>query len=63
MKGKYITLQIRMACLSKPVQLKKGIHAQLEETIAERERIMMKLKNISRAAKVIDMYVNSTLAA
>ena len=51
MKGKYITLQIRMACLSKPVQLKKDIHAQLEETIAERERIMMKLKNISRAAK------------
>jgi len=37
MKGKYITLQIRMACLSKPATVKKSIHAQLEETIAERK--------------------------
>jgi hypothetical protein len=63
MKSKYITLQIRMACLSKPVSTKKDIHAQLEETIAEREKIMRKLKNISRAAKVIDMYITSTQAA
>lgn len=62
MKGKYITLQIRMACLSKPA-IKKDIHAQLEETIAERERIMLKLKNFSRTARVIDMYLTDSKAA
>ena len=40
MKGKYITTQILLACLSKPPGMKKDIHAQLEETIAERKRII-----------------------
>ena len=62
-KGKYITLQIRLACLTKPVQLKKDIHAQLEETIAERKLIMQQLKKISQRARVIDMYLDTTKAA
>ena len=62
-KGKYITLQIRLACLNKPVQAKKDIHAQLAETIAERKRIMQQLQNISLTARVIDMYMNTTKAA
>jgi hypothetical protein len=63
MKGKYITLQIKMACLSKPLKAKKDIHALLEETIAERKRIMQQLENFSRRARVIDMYVNTIKAA
>lgn len=62
MKGKYITLQIRLACLSKPVQA-KDIHSQLEETIAERKRIMQQLESFSRQARVIDMYLYTTKAA
>jgi hypothetical protein len=63
MKGKYITLQIRMACLSKPVQAKKDIHTRLEETIAERKKIMQQLESFSRKARVIDMYLDTTKAA
>jgi len=40
MRGKYITNQILMACLSKPRAPKKDIHALLEETIAERRKIL-----------------------
>lgn len=63
MKGKYITLQIRMACLSKPAPGRKDIHAQLEETIAERKRIMQQLESFSRRARVIDMYLDTKKAA
>lgn len=63
MKGKYITLQIRMACLSKPAHPKNDIHTQLEETIAERKRIMQQLKSFSRRAQVIDMYLDTKKAA
>ena len=63
MKGKYITLQIRLACLSKPAHAKKDIHAQLEETIAERKRIMQQLESFSRRARVIDMYLDTTKVA
>lgn len=62
-RGKYITLQIRQACLAKPAQAKKDIHARLEETIAERKRIMQQLENFSRRAQVIDMYLDTTKAA
>jgi hypothetical protein len=63
MKGKYITLQIRMACLSQQAKAKKDIHMQLEETIAERKRIMQQLENFSRRARVVDMYLYTTKAA
>ncbi len=63
MKSKYITLQIRLACLSRPGQTKKDIHTQLEETITERKRIMQQLENFSRRARVIDMYLDTTKAA
>jgi hypothetical protein len=62
-KGKYITLQIRLACLNKPVQVKKDIHAQLEETIAERKQIMQQMEKISLRARVIDLYLDTTKAA
>jgi hypothetical protein len=40
MKEKYITLQIRQACLSNRAIEKKDIHEQLKKTIAERKKIM-----------------------
>jgi hypothetical protein len=40
MRGKYITNQILLACLSKARAPKKDIHALLQETIAERKRIL-----------------------
>jgi hypothetical protein len=62
MRGKYITTQIWIACLSKPAVERKDIYAQLEETIAERKRIMGQMENVSRAARVIDMYLNTKAA-
>lgn len=62
-KGKYITLQIRLACLNKPTQVKNDIHAQLEETIAERKQIMLQMEKISQRARVIDLYLDTTKAA
>lgn len=62
MKGKYVTTQVLLAALSgrRP---KKDIHAELEETIAERKRIMKQLEDVSRKAKVIEMYLITTKAA
>lgn len=62
-KGKYITLQIRLACLNKPAPVKKGIHAQLDETIAERRQIMQQMEKISQRARLIDLYLDTTKAA
>jgi hypothetical protein len=59
MKGKYITTQIRLTCAATP-PVKKDIHQQLEETIAERNKIIQQL---SQAARVINMYLDSKKAA
>lgn len=39
-KGKYLTNNVLMACLSNALRSKKDIHAQLAETIAERRKII-----------------------
>jgi hypothetical protein len=39
MKGKYITLQIRLACARKP-EIKQDLCKQVEKTILEHNRIM-----------------------
>lgn len=62
-KGKYITLQIRLACLNKPAPVKKSIHAQLDETIAERRQIMQQMEKISQKARIIDLYLDTTKVA
>ena len=62
MQNKYISLQMMLACLPKPAE-KKDIHAQLEETIAERRRIMEQLENFSRRAGMIEMYTDFKKAA
>ena len=46
MKGKFITTQILLACLSRPAVKKKNIHSELEETIAERKKIMEQLQRL-----------------
>ena len=46
MKGKFITTQILITCLSVPVAKKKDIHSELEETIAERNKIMEQLQRL-----------------
>jgi len=48
MRGKYITKNIMLACLSKPGNRKNDIHAQLKETIAERRKIMQELEKLSQ---------------
>lgn len=45
-KRKYITSQIWLACQSKPAGKKKDIHAQLEETIKERKRILQQWESL-----------------
>lgn len=62
MKGKYVTTQVLLAALSKR-RPKKDIHEELAATIAERKRIMKQLEAISKRARVIDMYLNTSNAA
>ena len=59
MKGKYITTQIRLTCAATP-WVKKDIHQQIEETIAERKKIIQRLTQV---AKVINIYLDTTKAA
>lgn len=62
MKGKYITNNIRLACLTRPMP-KPDIHEEIRKTLEERERIMRELEKISRHAKMIDMYLERPQAA
>lgn len=62
MRHKYITLQVMLACMSKPVA-QKDIHAEIAATIAERERIMQQLENLLQRAKTIEMYLSNSRAA
>ena len=60
--NKYITSQILLACLSKPI-IKKDVHAELAETIAERERIMRQMEDFSKRVNVINAYLGTNKAA
>ena len=52
MKGKYITLQIRMACIKKPVA-NQNLHQELGKTIREHKLIMRRFtKPASRYDRV-----------
>jgi hypothetical protein len=42
MKRKYLTVQVLMACLSKPARKREDIHVLLAMTLAERKRIIRK---------------------
>jgi hypothetical protein len=59
MKGKYITTQVRLVCAATP-PVKKDIHQQIEETIAERKKITQRLTQVAR---VINMYLDTPKAA
>ncbi len=62
MSTKYINTQTRMACLSTQTKIKPDIFAQLEQTIAERKRIMKRLEDTSNKAKMIDLYSDKKAA-
>jgi len=47
MRGKYITTNVLLACLSKPKDRKKDIHTQVKETIAEHRKLMRELEKLS----------------
>ena len=48
MRGKYITTNVLLACLSKPKDRKNDIHTQLKETIDEHRKIMRGLEKLSQ---------------
>ncbi|MEO5684521.1 MAG: hypothetical protein ABIQ88_17905 [Chitinophagaceae bacterium] len=54
MKHTYITLQVRIACLSRPAR-RKNIHEQLEETIAERKIILRRLNNTLQLLSILNL--------
>jgi len=60
--NKYITTQTRLAYLSKRVPA-VNIHAMINETIAERKRILQQLENSARVARRIEWYINPRQAA
>lgn len=62
MKNKYVTAQMLMICRSTPAVV-NNIHEQLEQTIAERKKIIQELQQRVRAAKVIEMYIDCRQAA
>jgi len=51
MKGRYISIKIRLACLSTKQHIKKDIHTQLQETIIEHKRIMQQLADFIKQYK------------
>ncbi|WP_276504091.1 hypothetical protein [Terrimonas pollutisoli] len=63
MKGKYITLNIMMACTKKRTSVKKNIHEQLDETISERKRIMEHLDRHIQTARMVEMILTNKKAA
>jgi hypothetical protein len=63
MRGKYITLDIRMACLSKPSKERNDIHGEIHETINERKKLMQQLENYVQTARVVEMFLGDLKAA
>lgn len=46
MKRKYMTRQVLLACLSTSRAVQKDIYTQLEETIAERRRLLQEWEKL-----------------
>lgn len=67
MRGKYITTLVLMACWSKKACGYKDIHAQLEETIAERRLVLALWEKVflglsAEAKKDIHALIRETIA-
>jgi hypothetical protein len=62
MRNKYITTLTRLAFLSKPAPA-ENIHQLLEDTIADRKRILQRLEEKTRVARRIEWYINPRQAA
>ena len=63
MKHKYITLNMMLACRKKKADIKKDIHAILEETIAERKRILQQLVTYTNTAQIVHMILTDKKTA
>lgn len=63
MKGKYITTQILLACLSKPQAVEKDIHTQLKETIAEHRKIVQESERLFSSDNDQDFVIPQKKAA
>jgi len=67
MKSKFIKGRVLLACLFKSPEIKKDIYAQIEETIAERKRILPEweklcLEESKNAKKDIHVQLKETIA-
>lgn len=56
MRNKYITTQIRLACLSGPPFITKTIWQELEETIAQRKIILEIWENTRQAEELLSLF-------
>jgi c-di-GMP-related signal transduction protein len=56
MSNKFITTQIRLACLSGPPFIAKTIWQELEETIAQRKIILEIWENIQQAEELLSLF-------
>lgn len=63
MKGKYITKQMMLLPRNRKKTESKDIHAQLEETIAERRRIMQQLERFYQSGRIVEMILGTPKAA
>ncbi len=52
-----------LACAKKKANIKKDIHAILEETIAERKRIMQQLETYTQTAQIVHMILTDKKTA
>ena len=66
MRRKYISIHTLLACRSEQQPVKKDIHAQLQETIAERKRILTDWESLflddSTNAATIHRQLKATIA-
>ncbi|MES1226973.1 MAG: hypothetical protein ABUT20_66485 [Bacteroidota bacterium] len=58
MKGRYITTQLMLACLSQSKAIKRDIHAELQETVNERNEVIKKMQDAVRKTELIRMYLH-----
>lgn len=63
MKMKYVTMQVLLACLSRPARKREDIHVLLAMTIAERKKIMREWSKSFFAEKIEIVEVENKTAA
>jgi hypothetical protein len=62
MKSTFINIQTRIACRSNQGSAEQNIHAEIAETIAERNKKISRLENIPDTGGETDLYPNKKAA-